>query len=359
MYSDAAKDMAFSPIPPIGSPYPYPFSHVRRANTYAGQIRNPPPPSSTGYDPTIHPYSRTTGQAMADLCSKQPRHISDSTLSPSSTPYPGGAFIPWAYLHTKKMLGIDGHDPEGQAGAREEATTQSGKYSAARHQPGALYLRRGDRWRRKIHDATGRHMAVPKYPPPTAGGVDDDADWIDEDDDPDDDDLLELEYHPSFIKNVEKRRRRWDARWEALVQSFQALDRQTDATLVLLAAPSHSSSKMYSITSRSIRRQPAWRNSPAMANLRSNFRHIAVQRRATRVQRPTLADRLLAMPTTSSSGGDGSDGSNESREEDLKRALGTALGSLGALGTIYEQREARWKDEMRRIGEDRERWNFY
>ncbi len=80
-----------------------------------------------------------------------------------------------------------------------------------------------------------------------------------------------------------------------------------------------------------------------------------MQRRATRVQRPTLADRLLALPTTSSSGGDGSDGSNESREEDLKRALGTALGSLGALGTIYEQREARWKDEMRRIGEDRER----
>jgi hypothetical protein len=49
------------------------------------------------------------------------------------------------------------------------------------------------------------------------------------------------------------------------------------------------------------------------------------------------------------------DGSDVSREEDLKRALGTALGSLGALKGIYEQREARWTEEMRRISDDRER----
>jgi len=52
---------------------------------------------------------------------------------------------------------------------------------------------------------------------------------------------------------------------------------------------------------------------------------------------------------------DGSENSSESREEDLKRALEAALGSLGALGGIYEQRETRWREEMRRVGEDRER----
>jgi hypothetical protein len=52
---------------------------------------------------------------------------------------------------------------------------------------------------------------------------------------------------------------------------------------------------------------------------------------------------------------DGSEVSSETREEDLKRALEAALGSLGALGSIYEQREVRWREEMRRVSEDRER----
>ncbi|KAG6823275.1 hypothetical protein H0H92_010760 [Tricholoma furcatifolium] len=40
---------------------------------------------------------------------------------------------------------------------------------------------------------------------------------------------------------------------------------------------------------------------------------------------------------------------SKSREEDLKRALvEAALGSLASLGGIYEQREVRWHQEMRR-----------
>lgn len=56
----------------------------------------------------------------------------------------------------------------------------------------------------------------------------------------------------------------------------------------------------------------------------------------------------------STSSGTGSDGSSESREDDLRRALEAALGSLGAMGDIYNQREARWRDEMRRVSDDRE-----
>ena len=45
----------------------------------------------------------------------------------------------------------------------------------------------------------------------------DDDEWVD--DEGDKDELLDLEYHPSFISNMEKRRRKWDTRWEALQQA--------------------------------------------------------------------------------------------------------------------------------------------
>jgi hypothetical protein len=48
--------------------------------------------------------------------------------------------------------------------------------------------------------------------------ADDSGDWVDEDDE-EEEDLLDLEYHPSYVSNVEKRRRRWETRWEALIQA--------------------------------------------------------------------------------------------------------------------------------------------
>ena len=62
-------------------------------------------------------------------------------------------------------------------------------------------------------------------------------------------------------------------------------------------------------------------------------------------------DQLSSVRSTASVDGTQAEG----REGDLRQALEAALGSLGALGSIYEQREARWRDEMRRLGEDRER----
>lgn len=132
---------------------------------------------------------------------------------------------------------------------------------------------------------------------------------------------------------------------------FHALDRQTDATLVLMAAPSHTT-KLHALTSRSVRRDSTLLQSPAVANLRTSFHHLASRRRVSRANRVSLAERLLS--NSGSSTGGGSDGSSESREEDLRRALQAALGSLGALGGLYDQREARWREEMRRISDDRE-----
>lgn len=116
-----------------------------------------------------------------------------------------------------------------------------------------------------------------------------------------------------------------------------------------MAAPSHST-KLHAITSRAIRRDTALVNSPALSEMRSAFNKVASKRRTSRANKLSLADRLMASSGSSTGG---SDGSSE-REEDLRRALGAALGSLGALGNIYEQREARWKEEMRRISDDRE-----
>ena len=112
---------------------------------------------------------------------------------------------------------------------------------------------------------------------------------------------------------------------------------------------------MHVLTSRSIRRDADLISSPALGSMRSSFKEIASKRRISRANKISLADRLLS---TSRSSTGGSDGSSESREEDLKRALQAALGSLGAVKGIYEQRELRWRDEMRRINEDRETVEF-
>lgn len=49
-----------------------------------------------------------------------------------------------------------------------------------------------------------------------------------------------------------------------------------------------------------------------------------------------------------------SGGGSDAREEGLRRALGAALGSLGELGRMYEERERRWREEMLRLSEERE-----
>ncbi len=133
---------------------------------------------------------------------------------------------------------------------------------------------------------------------------------------------------------------------------FQALDRQTDATMVLLASPSHST-KLHLLRSRSIRRQSILSSSASMNDIRASFSRLASQRRKTRPEKASLVDRLVVA--SSASGNDGSDGSSQSVEENLRRALDAALGSLGALGEVYEQREVRVLEELQRSREDRER----
>ena len=212
-----------------------------------------------------------------------------------------------------------------------------------------------------------------------AGDIDDDADWIDQDEEDDDgNDLLDLAYHPSYVRDENKRRRRWENKWEALTEAvglvfqtcvsrhdfdhtsqFNALDRQTDSTMILVAAPPHTR-KLYSLMSRSIRRDPILLGSDPISSVRRSFRHVATQRKVSRVNHGmSLVDRLGLRSRSGSvsvdSMGQSDVGSSEGREEDLRRALEAALGSLDALGNIYEERENRWREEMKRLNDDRSR----
>lgn len=46
----------------------------------------------------------------------------------------------------------------------------------------------------------------------------DEGEWLDEDEEGEED-LLQLEYHPTYITREEKRKRRFETRWDALLQA--------------------------------------------------------------------------------------------------------------------------------------------
>jgi hypothetical protein len=119
---------------------------------------------------------------------------------------------------------------------------------------------------------------------------------------------------------------------------------------VLLAAPSHTG-KLHAVASRAIRRDLGLLDSSDMMSIRAAFAEVAARRRALR---STSLLEQLSRASSSSRDGSPSSGS-EAREEDLRRALDTAIGSLHAIGSIYEQRERRWIEEKHRLEEDQEK----
>ncbi|KAI0637523.1 hypothetical protein C8Q77DRAFT_1153257 [Trametes polyzona] len=385
----------------IGSPYPYPFTHIRRT-THSGPMQAP----STNYDmnnPAAIREQLALQMQIYALNNGLAPPSSESAFSPSTTPFPGPGYNPWAFVPGAGTAGLSAHmaaasirsSPSHEPVNLPPPPPMRGRGLRRREPNGHLRAPQPARQaRRQVKPPPRVDSTQPRETSPelssgeetsTAGeehfgesydhlqpggmnghgngtwdenGVgaegEDDGEWVDEEMDGEEDDLLDLEYHPSFVSNPQKRRRRFDTRWDALVQAFQALDRETDATLVLLAAPSHST-KLHALTSRALRRDPQLTHSPALSNVRRGFAALASQRRALRkAHRMSLAERLTSRSDASASA-DGSPGASSPGEMDLRRALETALGSLGALSAIYEQREARWRDEMRRQNEDRER----
>ncbi|KAI5120724.1 hypothetical protein M0805_006430 [Coniferiporia weirii] len=388
----------YSPAP--GTPYPYPFSHMRRGFVY-------PAPgariTSSVYDPSV---VQEQLRMQMQMYAYNNGALTDSTLSPASTPYPGmgPSYTPFsAFLNQSRAFALARAAGEGRGGGTGEdgRVTSASIRSSPSHMPVPLpalngngrgrVLKKRDRFSTLRGSGTARQRVKPPprvdstqpretSPEPSSGeetagekydvnqsvtgesqewtngsghADDENGDWVDEDSE-DEHDLLDLEFHPTYVTNPERRRKKWEQRWDELVRAFQALDRETDATLVLVASPSHTNT-LHSLSSRSIRRDASLFDGHFMNEMKTSFGQIAAQRRAARTQRVSLLERLYASSTQP---GDGSPGGSGEREEDLRKMLKTALHSLGALREMYEVREARWRDEERRMREEREGMDF-
>ncbi|XP_006460447.1 hypothetical protein AGABI2DRAFT_117393 [Agaricus bisporus var. bisporus H97] len=372
MYQRNARNyVAPSPIPHAGSPYPAPFEHVRRNVNVS---RNTHPQVYDPHDPNFD--LNVVREQMAGQWQKfaQNTHMamSDSTFSPSTTPFQGN-FAPWAHLHARRTLGraidlrsmqsspalerVERHDRPPSAVFRSKkkqlASRLSTEIKAVPPRVQSTQPRDTSPEPSTSGEETAGEDRYETHTPNGNGWVHDDGDseWVDEDEESDEDDLLELEYHPSYVKNISKRRKRWENGWERLVEAFEALDRQTDATMVLLAAPSHST-KLHTVRSRCIRRQAGQPNAPDMTPLKVGFKRMATHRRKTRSHpQASLAEKILE---SSPAPGESSDGS----EVGWKRAFETAVNSLSAFESIFAEREARISEEMRKASEDRERMDL-
>jgi hypothetical protein len=261
------------PHRPVGSPYPFPFDHVRRQNiyssgSYAAPPSAPPPDSGTGsYDPNDPAAIEAQLALQAQMYAlNNYAATSDVTLSPSGTPFPHAGQNPWAFLQARmNLMGLGG----GLGIGRQRLDSIR---SSPSHEPLPLPRPppiRGRNMKKRgpgssLRDGSGMGNGVNKKggvqvpprvdstqprdtsPEPSSGeetsvagehdildepivdniqdswtGAEDD--WIDEDEDGDEEDFIELEYHPSYITNVDKRRRRWETKLEALSQTVSYL----------------------------------------------------------------------------------------------------------------------------------------
>jgi hypothetical protein len=106
---------------------------------------------------------------------------------------------------------------------------------------------------------------------------------------------------------------------------------------------------MHALMSRSIRHDPPLLHSPALGSIQCKFESVAAARCASS-STASSPKRLSALSSEASAG----TLAGECKDE-LRRLLGSALTSVGALGGIYEAREVRWRKEVRCQNEDRER----
>lgn len=267
----------FSPVAPVGSPYPYPFTHVRR-NLYSSAR----PQGTESYENVDLNHPSVISEQMKRQYQIYAQnnlggHISDSTFSPASTPFPPNYFNQWANWHTHRILGggamgnvvrdpmsirsSPSHEPislpappsvglkkkDAKANLRRANSigtrkppprvdsTQPRETSPEPSSSGESTAGGEDITSHQRQFALGgedmtshqRQFALPEEGNWVNGSViptrilrdDDLGDWVDEDDEGDEEDLLELEFHPSYVGNVEKRRRRWETKWEALIQA--------------------------------------------------------------------------------------------------------------------------------------------
>ncbi|KAE9386464.1 hypothetical protein BT96DRAFT_1084477 [Gymnopus androsaceus JB14] len=168
-------------------------------------------------------------------------NISESTISPSSTPYPP-TYNPWAYWHTQltnlsrflHLWPVYGENPIHRYFVPTVQHRKQNLFGTRLHmwivpnvgkQVRTVYLGRRNGFAVYV-EGNWANGNVPSVPIPISIPIVDDsslAEWTDEDEEEDQEDFLEIEYHPTCISNVAKCRRCWETRWEALLQAAVAL----------------------------------------------------------------------------------------------------------------------------------------
>jgi len=250
------KELPYRPLRAAGSPYPYPFNHMRRNR----QMQTPGQRFyKNGIDQSgLQDQIARQWQVFAQ---NNQGNITDSTLSPTASPFQGELFDHWAYLHTNRMM---------RGGTMFD---NASIHSSPSHQPIALPVPPNFSTKKKDRSLHQKRQSYSRKPPPrvqstqpretspelsssgeeTAGDerlnsgveppssgetpvhpapsttdvateLDDNGDWVDEDEDDDYEDLIDLEYHPAFVKNISKRRRKWEVGWENLIQAVSSHD---------------------------------------------------------------------------------------------------------------------------------------
>ena len=92
----------YSPVPPMGSLYPYPFGHIHCRQSHG-----------SSYNGTINLSQMDSNVVREQLVLQMQIYalshgsmVSDSALSPSLTPFPGPQYNPWAFLQTSNAFGV-------------------------------------------------------------------------------------------------------------------------------------------------------------------------------------------------------------------------------------------------------------
>ena len=240
---------SYGPEQSVDSTYPNPFEHIRRRSNAGSD-------NETMGNPQIDPNSAREQLAlqMQIFALKNGGMVSDSTLSPSSTPFPGPQYNPFTFLHTCSAF-----NGKRSRIANEQASTRS----SPSHEPVPLPSPgRGYRGRRRpghsqdldrqpktrppprvestqprdtssellsgeetsVESTIGECQSEPPQPACRDESTDDSDDaetddgrWVDED--------LEVECGINCLVHLgdaKKRRRRWKLRWEALLRDVRA-----------------------------------------------------------------------------------------------------------------------------------------
>lgn len=208
--------------------------------------------------------------------------------------------------------------------------------------------------------------------------------WLEESDD----DELDNEFHPTYFVNPAKRKRRFEQKWEQMVKlvsphidyhglgltswQFREIDRETDATMILAAAPPDQH-QTHLLLSRAILRSTHYSHTAQEA--RSVFSEISISRRRERTealrrarqerQRKKAVDERLAQVTHMAyaaqqandhqGGGSGSDETSVPKtqtEADLRSALDAAVVSLQEMRRVFDDMETRHREESNRRKEE-------